>query len=348
MSLGEPQRLNPHAELLRRAAEAAGVVTEVHACEGPWAALSLETRSGRVFHRMQHFRWAQPDGSPGAPVNGRSAYLSDDKHQTKLTLAAAGIPSPRGALFAHDEAPAALRYAAELEGEICVKQNRGANGVLVFPGLRTAEEVLEAVHAVASSGQEIVVEESVAGEGWRFFYVQPRVVGVKLGRPASVLGDGASTVRALVDAVNAERARRQIVGHLMPIPEGAALSRTLARQGMTMEAVPPAGVRVFLNVMSNGSQGADTLSLPGELDPSYGERMRQAFEAMPDLILAAADVIVRDRRSPADDGNFRVIEINTGPSLTPFHYPWEGPVQDICGPIIDLFQRLPPAGRAGR
>lgn len=336
----EHQSLNPHAELLRAAAETAGVATSIHPCEGPHAALSLETRSGTVFHRLQQFRWADDRGWPGALVNGRSAPLSDDKHRTKERLAEAGIPTPPGRLFAPGEVGAALEFAADCTGELCIKQNRGANGALVFPGLRDAMAIVEACRTVAAHGRDILVEESIAGEAWRFFYVQPDVVGVKLGRPASVLGDGRRTIGELVKALHAERARRQVVGHTMAIPDGPLRVAMLEKQGVTMASTPRAGVRVFLNPMSNGAQGADSLSLPGALHPSYAERMRDAFEAMPDLVIAAADVIVRDRAAPAGDDNFAVLEINTGPSLTPFHHPWEGPVQDICGPIIDLFQRL--------
>lgn len=339
--------LNPHSQLLMKAAEQAGYqadfVPAVSFTDNVEAPLGLKLRIGTrtFFHYRQFLYWSSPSGRLGPLVNGSSTELLRRKHHTKQVLAAAGIPVPQGALFTNHQLAAALSFAAEMPGEICVKPNSGSDGIMVYPRLRTFQDVANTVTLVCRNWPEFVIEESLDGEAWRFFYVRPQIVGIKLGRPASVVGDGNNTVRALTAEWNQRRHHRKVPGHTSPL-DPIRLEYMLRYQGLTLDDVPANGRRIFLNPCSNGSQGADTLWRPGTLHQDHLAWMIRGFEAFPDLMIGASDVIIRDPASPPDADNFHVIEINSGPSLLPYSNPWEGPMQDVCGPIIALLAQLSP------
>ena len=114
----------------------------------------------------------------------------------------------------------------------------------------------------------------------------------------------------------------------------------LKRQRLTMDSIPPLGRRVFLHPASNGPMGADSVFIPGAIHPDYANWIMPAFEAFPDLLVGAADLIVRDPKAAPTPDNFCVLEMNTSPFLLPYHCPREGPPQDVCGPIIALLRGL--------
>jgi len=304
----------------------------------PW--LRLSVGACVFYYRLGRILRAGRDGDLGRHVNGSAATLTRNKQRTKEVLVRAGYPTPPGRLFRIDALDQALLYAAECRGEICVKPNRGGKGDLVFPMLRDADAIYRACLDVAEGYEELLVEASVPGEVWRYFYVHPRVVAVKHSRPASVVGDGGTTVLGLIDGKNAERERRRVIGHF-PIPSGPALTAMLARQGLTLESVVPAERLVFLNAASNGALGADSITcVEGGPHPLYVQRIEAACHAIPNLLVGAIDTVIRNPEQPPSDGNFWILEINSSPGVLPYHFPWEGAAQDICGEIIALLECL--------
>lgn len=330
--------LDPHAVCLRDAATRMGIATD---------ALLLDRGGGRTAMHLAlylesstwQFRAGVLRAAPAAAatrgphINGAAVSVTTDKMATKNALDRAGLAVPRGRLFGRDGVYGAIAFAAGLGGPVCVKPNRGRKGILVHPGRRTPDAIAAAFEAVARRYDEILVEESVSGEVVRYFYVRPRAVAVKISRPANVVGDGIRTIADLIHLKNAERARRALPGH-HPIVIDAALAAALAVHGLSLESVPPAGRRVLLLPISNGAAGADSIECADTTDPSYARAVEAAGAAIPGLRISAIDMIVRDRRVPANPRNHWFLELNSSPGLLPYHYPWEGRPQDVAGAIL--------------
>ncbi|WP_029010584.1 hypothetical protein [Azospirillum halopraeferens] len=343
-----------HARILRDAAERAGIPTRVVAGDTwpheigaeieedaalfPWLCLPI---GGEVFFYRHHsLSRGQFSTGPTAPINGAAHAIARDKQATGQRLAAAGIPTTPGRTFAADDRAGALLYAARCRGELCIKPNTGSLGDLVFPALRTAEEIDEAFRAVAACYDTVLVERSVPGQIWRFFWIDPDVVAVKHSRPASVVGDGHRTVAELMAAKNRERATRALVGHF-PIGDGHACAFMLGRQGLTPHSVPAAGRRVFLHPLSNAQTGADGVARPEAVHPSYTAAVKRACAALPELRVAGVDVAIRDPARPAmAEDTFAVLEINSSPGLLQHHFPWEGTPRDVAGALVAFLCRI--------
>ncbi len=172
---------------------------------------------------------------------------------------------------------------------------------------------------------------------YRYFYVHPRVVAVKLSRPASVKGDGIQNLESLIMAKNKMREERQIPGH-KPIQVNPSMHLCLSRQGRDLSYVPPKDERCYLQFVSNGAMGAD--SIASEAHPSYVQMVEKACRGFPGLKIAAVDVILKHPEQAATKANYRVLEINSSAGVAPFNYLWEGSGQDVCGPILDLLTQI--------
>lgn len=341
-----------HAICLRKEARRRGIETgyvtrpylEGYSDPVRWLALTVEGRrcyfsAGWLVEEERRSR-----GRLGRPINGDATSLTRNKSRLKAHLAERGFRVPAGQVFASADLPAALQAFDRFPGPVCVKPNQGSYGDDVVPLIGDRSDYEAAVRRVAAAGNRILVEENVGGSVMRFFFVRPDVVAVKLSRPASVVGDGISGLAGLIEAKNDLRRRRAVPGH-KPIVVDADVRRFLALGGRTLETVPADGERVFLRGTSNGATGADSIATPGLVHPSYHALVAAACTAVPELNVAAADVMIRDPAVPAGDGAYWVLEINRNPGLTPYHFPWKGVEQNVSGAILDLLARLPPNQR---
>jgi cyanophycin synthetase len=343
LEVGEAKPLDFDSVCVREAAYRLGIETEARfvanaprggerARGGPWLVIRIGPTAW--YYRAGVLRAeSEAPGELGDHLNGRSRLIMRDKAATKRALAAAGLPVPQGRLFSRDEAYAAMAYAASLGRVLCVKPNTGAKGRLVFPACHSVAAVAEAFERVAAHFDEVLVEESIPGDIFRYFYVAPRVVGVKLSRPASVVGDGRLTIEALIARKNDERAARGLPGHF-PLTIDLDLHMTIAQQGFELATVPPAGRRVTLRSNSNVSAGADTIECVDVVHPSYAREVEAACRAIPGARIVAAEVKILDCRQPAAPRNHRFIEVNSAPALVQFHHPWEGRPQDVAGAVV--------------
>lgn len=279
-----------------------------------------------------------PWGRLGRHVNEDATLVVRDKNRLKLHLADRGFGVPCGRVFRRDDLATALGAFDTMPGPLCVKPNLGTQGDSVVTSIRRRADFEAAVRRVAAGYQKILVEESVSGSLIRFFYVRPVVVAVKLSRPASVVGDGSADLIRLVEAKNLRRRRRAVPGHL-PIVVDDEVRRFLGTQGRRLEDVPVDGERVYLRGTSNGATGADSITAPGLVHPSYAGVVAAACNSVPGLNFSAVDVMIRDPGEPAAPGAYWILEMNRSPGVTPYHHPWKGEAQNVCAAVLDLLER---------
>lgn len=335
-----------HAICLGTAARARGIATRYvhgvysrfHPFPSRWLALAVGGREYLFASGMLLLKGGDPWRGLGLHINEEATLLIRDKQRAKDFLDVRGFGTPAGRVFRRSDLSAALDAFGSFAGPVCVKPNQGTKGELVFPAIADRVRYENAVRRVAARHQKILVEESVAGQLIRFFFVRPRVVAVKLSRPASVVGDGNATIAGLIEAKNTLRDRRAVPGHSNIVVDGD-LRDFLAMTGRGLDDVPAAAERVFLRGTSNGATGADSLDCRADLHPSYLDVLAAACNAVPGLNLTAVDVMIRDPAAPARHGSYWILEMNRNPGLTPYHFPWRGEAQDVSGAILDAMER---------
>ncbi len=148
-----------------------------------------------------------------ASITGQTSHVAVDaasnKNLTKQLLSDAGVPVPHGVVVR--SADEAVREAVRLGFPLVTKPLNGNHGRGVSTHLTTPDEVRSGFALAAQHSARVIVEQHYTGHDHRILVVGGQVVAVAQRLPAQVVGNGVSTVQALIDEVNHDP--RRGLGH---------------------------------------------------------------------------------------------------------------------------------------
>ena len=185
----------------------------------------------------------------------------------------------------------------------------------------------------------------MTGKDYRCLIIDGRMVAIAERVPASVTGDGTSTVEQLVDLTNADP--RRGVGHekvLTRIKVDAAALEVLAGQGHSLDSVPAEGEMVKLALTGNMSTGGISIDRTFEAHPENVEIAEEAAR-MVGLDIAGIDFICPDITEPVREAGGAICEVNAAPGFRMHTHPTIGEPQFIAKPVVDM---LFPPGATSR
>lgn len=257
---------------------------------------------------------------------------TDMKEVTSRLMRSKGFPSPENAVFNSKEVERAWNWAKEIL-PIVLKPTNGMMGRSVYVNIQNYEEFKECYNKIALKHNEVLVEQFVQGNEYRFTVLKGNVVGIANRIPANIIGDGKSTINQLIDQKNLERINRQNPRHKKLIKNGET-DRVLKKQGYDLSGVPKRNEIVFLRNNSNISTGGDAIDVTDEINPLIKEQVEKAVKSIPGLRVCGVDVII--------NGNeFYILEINSYAMLSMHHYPWVGKPRNVIDQLIEeMFPRL--------
>jgi cyanophycin synthetase len=277
-------------------------------------------------------------------TGGIAVDIASDKKLTNRLLDSAGLPVPRSEVVdTEDDAVAAARRI----GYPCViKPLDGNHGRGVALDLRDEAAVRAAWPETVrqSRGGDVVVESYITGKDYRCLVIGGRLAAVAERVPASVIGDGARTVRELVEITNADP--RRGIGHekvLTRIKVDTGAEELLAAQGFTLESVPEPGAFVKLALTGNMSTGGTSIDRTMEAHPDNVEIAETAARVV-GLDIAGIDFICPDIETPVRETGGGIVEVNAAPGFRMHTHPTEGEPQYVAKPVIDLL--FPPGSPA--
>lgn len=259
-------------------------------------------------------RWL--DSSFTDETSNISARLARDKVACAKVLRVAGLPVPRHHLVT---TPAqALDAARSLGYPVVVKPADQDGGRGVHAGLRTPEAVASAYVAAAKFSKRILVEQFIVGNDYRLQVCLGDVYWVVHRRPAYVVGDGASTVAALIERNNsllqAEHDPSREQG-FKPILADEEVERWLAWQGLALASVPAQGQSVRLRGAANVNLGGTREPVLAQAHPDNLALAARAAAVLR-LDLAGIDLLLPDiRRSWRETGG-GICEVNAQPQMS--------------------------------
>src|SRR5699024_5755446 len=276
----------------------------------------------RLIHGNRRHWWRDGRNS----LNNRLVkQVVGNKDVASRLLRNRGLPGLENAVFSPGEEVRAWRWVEPL-GAAVVKPSNAKRGAGVHVRLRSRSAFVRAFRRVAEEYGSVLVEQYQTGREYRFLAVSGRIVGVIHRRPASVLGDGRSTVQDLVRAKNHDRGPVHKALKL-----GDAELAVLAGQEMRASSVPDAGRRVFLRNTLNLHFGGDAVEAAGEITAEEMQVMERVAQAVPGAGVLGIDALVPRERG---DGGIGVIELNGAPLISMHHFPWEGEPVDIAGAVL--------------
>jgi cyanophycin synthetase len=267
--------------------------------------------------------------------------IAGDKALTKRLLGELGIPVPQGEL-APDRATA-WDVAQDVGLPVVVKPTDANHGRGVTLDLRTREQVEQAWDLADAEGSEVIIERFVPGVEHRLLVVAGQVVAAARGETAWVIGDGSSTVDALVQAqLNTDPRRGETEDHplsTIQVREDGSVVADLRRQGLTPDDVPSAGRKVL--IQRNGNVAHDCTD---EVNPEVGRLAALAARTV-GLDIAGVDLVAEDIGLDPHRQPFAIVEVNAGPGLLSHLKPATGSPRPVGKAIVD---HLFPADETGR
>ena len=285
--------LNPYARIIVDEAQRRGIRVEVVDPQGGYFRLEHGGRSVVCRESLSELT--------SAVAMSRCA----DKRVTARLLAGAGLRVP-----AQMPAGTSADHEAFLRrhGAVVVKPVDGEQGRGVSVNLRSLEEVETAIEHASQAGSGVLLEAFCEGQDLRIVVIGHQVVAAALRRPATIVGDGQTTVASLIDKQS--RRRAAATGGESRIPVDDETRRCLAAQGLGLQDVLPPGVTVAVRRTANLHTGGTIHDVTDRLHPTLRAVAEQASRVL-DIPVTGLDLLVPDVEGP--DHVF--IEANERPGL---------------------------------
>lgn len=265
--------------------------------------------------------------------------VAGDKPLVLTLLGEAGVPTPRHREFRSDSLGAARQLLAEVGGPCVVKPARNTSAGAGVSTQVTDRTLVAAAAAAATGSRDLLIEEQIAGANLRLLYIDGELADAVERRPPSVLGDGTRTVRALIDAENADRLASGWELSQVLLTRDQDMRRTLASQELSYGSVPAAGRRVVLKTVVNQNDAKHTHNVTEGLSPELVRDGARAAAAVGSR-LAGVDVITTDFTRPLSEAGGVVLEVNTTPGFY-HHYHQQGGFCAVALHVLEVLAREP-------
>ena len=285
--------LNPYARIIVDEARRRGIHTEILDAEGGLFRLNWGGRSVKCRESLSEL------------TSAVALSICDDKRMTRRIVEAAGVRVP---VRIDPDNPSAIDAALERFGSLVVKPARGEQGQGVAVGLTTMSEIQTALTRARRICSEVLIEEQVQGEDLRLVVIDYKVVACALRRPPRVIGDGRSTLRALIE--HQSRRRSAATGGESAIPIDAETERTLAEAGYRLDDVAPDGQEILVRKAANLHLGGTIHDVTADVHPALIRAAVAAARAI-DIPVTGIDLMVTSPREP----DYAFIEANERPGL---------------------------------
>ncbi len=275
-------------------------------------------------------------------TSGIGVEIADDKMRTKDILKAAGVPIPEGEDV--EEVEEALKVADYLGYPIVVKPLVGNHGRGITVNVGNEDDLKVAFEQAKRFHDTIVVERYLPGYDHRVLVIDGKFVAAARRDPASVTGDGNSTIQELIDELNEDPQRGY--GHenvLTQVKVDFMTERLMGQVDMDLDTVLPEGDELVLKSTANLSQGGTATDMTDEVHP-FIRHMAERIAWIIDIDIMGIDIIAPHLREPLEVTGGGVVEVNAAPGFRMHLSPFHGEPRDVAAPVVDM---LFPPGTKG-
>lgn len=267
--------------------------------------------------------------------------IADDKKRTKDLLSKMGIPVPKG--YAVETLSEALEAADAIGYPVTVKPISGNHGRGITTNILTPDDLKTSFQNAKEFSDVFIVEKFLSGADYRMLVINGKFIAAARRDPASIVGDGKSTIQELIDKINLDPNRG--FGHekiLTRIKIDNMTERLLNQKMLTLQTVIPKDEKLYIKSTANLSAGGIAIDVTDEVHPmtkAITERISQIIG----LNVIGLDLIMNDHRIPLSNDNGGVIEVNAAPGFRMHVNPYEGKPRNVAGAIVDML--FPPGSK---
>ena len=268
----------------------------------------------------------------------RNLDLMDDKAFLKRLFVNNQLPVPKGgaaASFAEAKKIfSQIKQNALVLGEssppVIVKPRAGSRGRHSTTYIYSEEEFYSAFKIAKKLCHWVMVEEQLSGPVYRATLINYELCGVLRGDPPQVVGDGACTIKQLIEEKNAAAHPK-----VSSIKADGSMAMFLSRQRLTFESVPQKGERVNLSEKVGVNYGGSSAEDYDICHPENKQLFIQAARAVADPIVGF-DFIIPEISKSWKQQRCGFIEANSLPFINLHHDPLYGTPRNVAAKVWQL------------
>ncbi|MHA6698032.1 cyanophycin synthetase [Chryseobacterium sp. A301] len=282
-----------------------------------------------------------------ATITGKTSSIAVDiacnKELTKKMLDDAAIPVPLGGLVRDEQE---LQETIDKIGyPIVLKPLDGNHGRGQSINVTTWEAAAEGLVEAQKISSRVIVEKYVTGYDFRVLVINNKLVAAARRVPASVVGDGETSIQVLIEKENQDP--RRGFGHekvLTEIHADRSTDELLDRLGYTLETVPQKGEIIYLKSTANLSTGGTSIDVTDMVHPD-NITLCERISKIIGLDVCGIDIMAENLTQPLKETGGCVLEVNAAPGFRMHLAPSEGLPRNVAAPVVEM---LYPPGKPFR
>ncbi len=255
--------------------------------------------SGRLISRSS----VDSDSAIGAQTATR-------KDQTAQLLKLAGLPVPRHILVS--TAQDAMQAAQEIGWPVVVKPADRERSEGVTTGLNDQAALETAFNHAKKFSNNVLIERHIPGVCFRLMVANKKFLYAVERRPRSVVGDGSSSIKQLLQEEQASNAALPPWRRKKSLILDEEMTSTIRAQGFDFDSIPSAGTRVSLRAVESSEWSETTFDVTTAVAPENIEIAEHAASIL-GLNNAGVDMISTDISRPWHEVRAAINEVNFRP-----------------------------------
>ena len=289
---------------------------------------------GRSLLRIGRGRHAETvRGTDTGGTSGVSTQLARHKDITRDILKTAGLPVPEQYIVR--DAQRAVRAAHAIGFPVVVKPSTGNRSRAVSVGLRDDAAVEAAFDAARTVSRQVLVEAEIPGDTYRLTVIGGHLFAAARRQPPTVTGDGTASVAGLIQRANRHSERQPGgIASMAPIEPDEDMLALISEQGLSLDAVPEAGRKVFLRRLPVSPYG-EPVDVTDEVAPSIRQMAEQTAKVF-GLPTCGIDFVAPDITRPVSETGGAICEVNSLPTLDIHTEIESGTRRDAVEAILDM------------
>jgi D-alanine-D-alanine ligase-like ATP-grasp enzyme len=257
--------------------------------------------------------------------------LAKSKVDTNRLLKMSGFPVAEQARV--NTVEEAVSFAEKIGYPVVLKPEAEEQGRGVFANIIDKTELKQCFDNASANYKSLILEKFIKGFSYRVHVHHGKVMDVWKMEPASIIGDGNSSIRDIINVRNMTPEHNSINTSLKPIPIDNVTTLNLKKLGLTLSSIPSNGEKIILAATSNESRGGTSQDFLSFLHPQNAELCVQATQTL-SLNISGVDLISEDASEPWRTNNTIVCEVNSQPQF--------GDLKHGSHLYNDIIERIPP------
>ena len=259
---------------------------------------------------------------------------ADEKTAVKAYLKRAGIPVPDGQVVTTLEE--AINVFNKIGTAVVVKPDVGNHGNGSTINVTNEDQLKKAFQAAKHYHPDVIVEEYVRGGDYRLLVIDGKFIAAARREPAHVIGDGKSSIKALIQIENSDP--RRGFGHekvLTQIEANGTAERLLSLKGLSIHSIPKKNEIVYLKATANLSQGGTATDVTDEVNPDIRLMAERAARII-GLDCVGIDALAEEISKSLKSSGIKVVEVNAAPGFRMHLEPTTGQPRNVAKPLVDM------------